>query len=261
MTDHSQKAKSSIKQSKESPGKAQDLLYSQPREAITGFVFDESVVSVFQDMIGRSVPGYSTLLSMFPVIAREFVKPETHCYDLGCSLGASTLAMQQGIDKQGVTILSVDNSRAMVEKCKALVKPYSDKVAINVQEADVCEVRVNNASMVVMNFTLQFIDAARRSALIENIFKGMNKGGVFILSEKIQFDTEMLQHRMTDLHHAFKKANGYSDLEISQKRSALENVLVPESIDAHIERLRSVGFSEAFVWFQCFNFVSLMAIK
>ena len=241
--------------------KKQDQLYSQPREAITSFAFDQSVVDVFEDMIGRSVPGYGTLLSMFPVISRNFVKEDTRCYDLGCSLGASTLAMAQGIDQSDVSILAVDNSSAMVEKCKDAIDKHVSNVAVEVLESDVCELPIENASMVVMNFTLQFIEESLRLGLIKKIYNGMNEAGVFILSEKIELADAVEQDRQISLHHAFKKANGYSDLEVSQKRSALENVLVPETVEQHISRLKAAGFSEVFVWFQCFNFVSIMAIK
>lgn len=239
----------------------QDKLYSQPREAITDFVFDESVVKVFEDMIGRSVPGYSTLLSMFPVLARSFITADSHCYDLGCSLGASTLAMQQGIGQKGVKIIAVDSSPAMTEKCNAIMQRHKNNAQVMVEQANICEINIENASMVVMNFTLQFISEGLRQALVEKIFAGMNKGGVFVLSEKIQTKDQAVQERLTDLHHAFKRANGYSDLEISQKRTSLEKVLVPESVETHISRLKQAGFVEVFVWFQCFNFVSLLAIK
>ena len=239
----------------------QDQLYSQPREAIANFVFDQSVVDVFEDMIGRSVPGYSTLLSMFPVVARYFVKANTRCYDLGCSLGASTLAMAQGIDQADVSIVAADNSSAMLEKCRVLIDQHISNVHVDLSESNICELPIDNASMVVMNFTLQFIEESLRQNLIKSIYTGMNESGVFIFSEKIKLADAVEQDRQISLHHAFKKANGYSDLEVSQKRSALENVLVPETVEQHIARLQSAGFSEVFVWFQCFNFVSIMAIK
>ncbi len=238
-----------------------DQLYAQPREAITQFVFDDSVVSVFEDMIGRSVPGYSTLLSMFPVISRNFVKAGSRCYDLGCSLGAATLAMQRGIDASDVQIVAVDNSASMVDECTALIAAHVSHVDVEVKQADICEIDISNASMVVMNFTLQFIAEPKRNELIEKIYNGLNTGGVFILSEKIKSADIQQNERLIALHHAFKKANGYSDMEISQKRTALENVLIPETVEQHLKRLREAGFSESFLWFQCFNFVSIMAIK
>lgn len=239
----------------------QDQLYSQPREAITGFVFDESVVKVFEDMISRSVPGYSTLLSMFPVLSRYFVTSNSCCYDLGCSLGASTLAIQQGIDKQGVEIVAVDNSPAMIEKCQTLTSEHKGQADVNVLLEDITEIEIENASLVVMNFTLQFIAESFRQSLVNNIYQGMNKGGAFLLSEKIKLSDEKENERLVSLHHAFKKANGYSDLEISQKRTSLENVLIAETVDQHVSRLKKSGFSEVIVWFQCFNFVSILAIK
>jgi len=239
----------------------QDNLYSQPREAISGFVFDDSVVKVFEDMIGRSVPGYTTLLSMFPVLAQSFVKANSRCYDLGCSLGAATLAIQQGIKEKGVEIIALDNSSAMIKKCHTLTSEHRSHAKVTVRQADICESEITNASLVVMNFTLQFIQKEARESLINKIYSGLNPGGAFVLSEKIKCSNSKEQDRLIALHHDFKKANGYSDLEISQKRSALENVLVAETVDQHISRLKQAGFSEVLVWFQCFNFVSFLAVK
>ena len=241
--------------------KPQDKLYSQPREAISDFVFDASVVRVFDDMISRSVPGYSTILSMLPVLVRKYVQPGSRCYDLGCSLGATTLAMRHSIDVPGVRIISVDNSSAMIEQCREYMQRDHADVPVELVCDDINNVAIDSASLVAMNFTLQFIAEDRRLALLQKIHRGLNPVGALLLSEKISFDDAEQQAWMTDLHHEFKKANGYSELEISQKRSALENVLLPESVARHQDRLAKAGFSRVAVWFQCFNFVSLLALK
>ena len=238
-----------------------DKLYSEPREAITDFVFDESVVRVFSDMIGRSVPGYSTILSMIPVLVRRYVQAGTHCYDLGCSLGASTLAMRHSVTVDDVEIVSVDNSPAMIEQCAEFINRDHATTPVRLECDDVCNTQVKNASFAVMNFTLQFIAESQRLSLLKNIHQGMIPGGALLLSEKIVFEQQEHQQWMTELHHEFKKANGYSELEISQKRSALENVLIPETIEAHHQRLKQAGFSDVITWFQCFNFVSMLAVK
>jgi len=239
----------------------QDRLYSQPREAITGFVFDESVVRVFEDMVSRSVPGYSTILSMLPVLARKYVRSHSRCYDLGCSLGAATLALRHSINVPDVEITSVDNSPAMTRQCAAYIEQDHASLPVNVVCADVSDVDLESASFVVMNFTLQFIPENERLSLVKKIYQGLNAGGALLLSEKILFEDPRQQDWMTELHHEFKKANGYSELEISQKRSALENVLRPESVAVHHDRLRQAGFSQVTTWFQCFNFASFLAVK
>jgi len=118
-----------------------------------------------------------------------------------------------------------------------------------------------SASVVVLNFTLQFLKPENRDKIIKNIFAGLLPGGILILSEKVKFEEDGKQTILTDWHHAFKKANGYSDLEIAGKRTALENVLIPETIGQNITRLKEAGFSNVHQWFQCFNFISLVAIK
>ena len=236
-------------------------MYSEPREAIANFVFDQSVVRVFQDMIGRSVPGYSTLLSMLPVIVRRYVQQDSRCYDLGCSLGAATLALRHSINKSAVNIIAVDNSSAMVEQCRDYINKDSAKVPVEIVCDDINNITIEKASIVIMNFTLQFFEKEKRTDLIKKIYQGLKNGGVLLLSEKIEIENKHDQCWMTELHHEFKKSNGYSDLEISQKRSALEDVLVPETVRQHQFRLQQAGFKKTIVWFQCFNFVSILAIK
>ena len=126
---------------------------------------------------------------------------------------------------------------------------------------DILETKLENASIIVLNFTLQFIPKAERTILLQRIYDALIPGGVLILSEKITFADENKNHLFTELHHAFKKSQGYSDLEISQKRTALENVLIPESAETHLQRLHGVGFQKTDLWFQCLNFASFFAIK
>lgn len=135
------------------------------------------------------------------------------------------------------------------------------EVDVELRCADIQSLTLENASMAVLNFTLQFVPLSQRLSVLEQIYKGLNPGGVLILSEKVVFDDEPHNELMIELHHNFKRANGYSDLEIAQKRSALEQVLLPESLATHRSRLRHAGFSSVDVWFQCFNFASLIAIK
>ncbi|HEY9050149.1 MAG TPA: carboxy-S-adenosyl-L-methionine synthase CmoA [Gammaproteobacteria bacterium] len=241
--------------------KLQDGIYKHPREAIGNFVFDESVTRVFEDMISRSVPGYASILSMLPVLVRKYVQANSYCYDLGCSLGAASLSMRHAVNKTNVEIIAVDNSESMISKSRDYIAADKSTVPVNLQCADIRDVVISNASLVVMNFTLQFIQPEHRLDLMKNIYKGLNQGGAFILSEKIITEDAGQQNWMTELHHEFKRANGYSELEISQKRTALEKVLIPDTVEQHKQRLLDAGFSKVMLWFQCFNFVSLLAVK
>ena len=239
----------------------QDSIYASPLEELVDFSFDERVVDVFPDMIQRSVPGYGNIISMIGILAANYAQNNSHCYDLGCSLGAASLSMRQRITQTDCDIIAVDNSAAMIERAQIIFNSDQSNVAINLICADLQDISIENASVVVMNFTLQFIPLAERLALIKRIYEGMKPGGIFILSEKITFDDPATDSFQTDIHHDFKRANGYSDLEISQKRTALENVLIPETLATHQQRLNNAGFESSHMWFQCFNFMSLVAIK
>jgi len=239
----------------------QDRLFSNTLEQIDAFAFNDDVAQVFSDMIRRSVPGYGLTLSMLGVLARQHVTDESSVYDLGCSLGAGIFAMREKIKANSVTIIGVDTSDAMLSRCRDMIEKYDSPIPVELVCGDVRTTPINNASMAVMNFTLQFIPRENRLALLTRIHDGMKPGGVLVLSEKIAFDDEVEDRFQIDMHHAFKRTQGYSDLEISQKRTALENVLIPESIDVHHERLKDAGFSHSYTWFQCFNFSSIIAIK
>ncbi|CCN36861.1 tRNA (cmo5U34)-methyltransferase [Vibrio nigripulchritudo SO65] len=238
-----------------------DTIFSAPIEKIGDFTFDANVAEVFPDMIQRSVPGYSNIISAIGMLAERFVEPQSNIYDLGCSLGAATLSMRRHISKEGCKIIAVDNSEAMVERCKLHVNAYRSDTPVEVIEADIRDIDIENASVVVLNFTLQFLSPEDRQSLLEKIYRGLRKGGILILSEKYVFENDTANELLIDLHHDFKRANGYSELEISQKRSAIENVMRPDSIQMHKDRFESIGFSSNEVWFQCFNFGSMFAIK
>jgi tRNA (cmo5U34)-methyltransferase len=149
----------------------------------------------------------------------------------------------------------------MLDQAGALIAQSGLDKVIELSCADINDVLITNASIVVMNFTLQFIQPEQRLKLLEKIYQGMNPNGILILSEKLSFTREEQQQLLIDMHHFFKKANGYSALEISQKRQSLENVLIPETLDQHQQRLLAAGFKQAEQWFQCFNFVSMVAVK
>ncbi len=225
------------------------------------FRFDAAVARVFPDMIRRSVPGYTTITPMIEVITGQFVQPGTHCYDLGCSLGASTLAMRHGIPYEDCRLIGVDNSADMIERCHHYIALDDHPLPVELRCGDINDTDLSNASVTTLNFTLQFIATEKRLALLRRIADATQAGGALILSEKIRFESDSEQATQTRLHHEFKRANGYSDLEISQKRSALEQVLIPETLAEHRQRLLEAGFSEVMVWYQCFNFVSMLAIK
>ncbi|EKD82723.1 MAG: tRNA (cmo5U34)-methyltransferase [uncultured bacterium] len=238
-----------------------DKIFSAVIDKPQDFVFDERVAAVFPDMLLRSIPGYPAIIGMIETLTTQFAQNNSRLYDLGCSLGASAQSMRKGLRAANCRIIAVDNSRAMIDRCLAMQTGKPDQADIEFYCDDVLNCEIKDASVVVMNFTLQFIDKAQRRELLDRIFAGMRPDGIFILSEKVRFEDPAVNELLIEVYHAFKKANGYSELEISQKRAALENVLIPETIKEHRDRLIRAGFKSADVWFQCFNFMSMLAIK
>lgn len=240
-----------------------DELFAEAREPVD-FRFDEAVARVFPDMVRRSVPGYDAQLAALAAVAREYPQPQTVVYDLGCSLGAATLAMRPHLTAPGVTMVAVDNSPAMLDRARTILEaqPVPPGTApVQLVEADVTTLPLEPTSLVVMNYTLQFIPLEQRAGLLFRIHDALVPGGALVLAEKV-CETEPWRHAQLDaLHLAYKRANGYRELEIAQKRSALERVLLPETPATHHARLREVGFARVTEWFRCLNFVSFLAVK
>ncbi|MFT6407257.1 MAG: tRNA (cmo5U34)-methyltransferase [Arenicella sp.] len=226
------------------------------------FVFDKRVASVFADMISRSVPGYQQILEMLPTLTRRFSTQNSNYYDLGCSLGAGMLAMAEGLGQTSAHLIGVDNSRAMIEQAERnllILEPKS--ASYSLLEQDLLDTKIESAAMVLMNFTLQFVPLIKRDSLIEKIYVGLLDGGSLVLSEKIRFDDDKTNNALIDIHHQYKSDQGYSQMEISQKRDAIVNVLIPETLETHVKRLKNAGFNVVTPWVQNLQFISILAIK
>ena len=235
-----------------------DQIFTKENDLVN-FTFDKSVVNVFDDMVRRSVPGYQSMIEMIGLMVKTYGQNNTNYYDLGASTGAVSLALSINNPHQHNRIIAVDNSIEMVKKCR---NNLDGKISnFDVICSDINDISCENSTIVVLNLTLQFIPVKQRQALINKIYQGLNPGGVLIVSEKIHFDDEKKQTEVTKLHLDFKRANGYSELEIAAKRQSIENVLITDNKKTHFDRLNSAGFSQSLCHFQCLNFASFLAIK
>lgn len=240
-----------------------DNLFATPQTRVADFVFDQHVARVFPDMIKRSVPGYPTIVESIGLIAAHYAQADTVVYDLGCSLGAASQSIRRHVRASGCKVHAIDSAEAMVERCREYLEAqnamFQELAPAEVSLADITEMELAPCSVVVLNFTLQFIAPEQRLALLRRIHEALVPGGVLILSEKLLFSEPATQSSLEALHYAFKRSNGYSDLEISQKRAAIEKVMLPDTLETHTMRLQSAGFSHAHTWFQCLNFCSMIA--
>lgn len=230
-----------------------DRLFAE-RGDLVDFVFDSSVAEVFPDMIRRSVPGYDVVAPLSGLIAAKHLPRGGRCYDLGCSLGAVAHAVLRAVGDMPCEIIAVDNSAAMLEKARAVATRAGVDERIRWVQADVRDLPLEEAAVVVANYTLQFLPPADRLPLLRRIRGVLANTGVLVLAEKLAAG-----EYFEDVHLRFKRANGYSELELAQKRDALEDVMRIDSEQTHLERLRSAGFAHTSVWFRCLNWGSFLA--
>jgi len=226
---------------------------------ISKFTFDQKVVDVFDDMVLRSVPGYKQMIELIGLAGRTYPVINSNVYDLGCSTGAATLSITSNLKSESVKIFSIDNSQEMLHQCS--INLSGIEADIQYICADIENIQFENASLIVLNLTLQFIKPKNRSRLVKRIYDSLLPGGALIISEKIIHENESINKRLIDFHESFKRENGYSETEIAQKRKAIEDVLIPETIEQHLRRLSDAGFEKPLVQMQCINFASFLAVK
>ena len=234
-----------------------DKLFQRQRPQIVDFAFDEAVAEVFPDMIRRSVPGFETVIPLTGLIAAESLPAGGLAYDLGCSQGATTLALLHALGERPCRIVAVDSSAPMLERAAANVTDPR----VTFRRQDIRQTDLAGANVLLLNYVLQFIPPADRQALLNRCCDALAPGGALILSEKIRFDDDGEQVWSEALHIAYKKANGYSDLEVSQKREALERVMIVDAEAEHHQRLEAAGFKTIRTWFRCLNWCSIVALK
>lgn len=225
------------------------------------FVFTERVAQVFDDMLDRSVPFYQEVISAAARLLDIFLAPNDRVIDLGCSTGTTLLQLARLLADRKLRFTGIDNSPAMLEKARLKAEMFSKQDQVSFLVQDIIEIEQPDTGAFLLNYTLQFIRPLRRKEFIHRLFHNLRPGGVLILSEKNISHDPLLNRKYIDIYHRFKLERGYSELEIARKREALENVLIPFSIEENRELLLDAGFTSVETFFQWFNFTSFIAIK
>ncbi len=231
-----------------------DQVYRQQQPHIVDFAFTEEVAAVFPDMIRRSVPGYETMVPVTGLIAARHLGEAGLAFDLGCSLGATSLAILQQNPSPDIRVIGVDNAQAMIDGAqRAITDPRARFVCADLRDCD-----VSGAQIVVLNLVLQFLPPADRLTVLEQVRAQIDPAGLLIVSEKVANSDPQLHELFDTTHLAWKKANGYSELEVSQKRTALENVMRIDTEQTHATRFEEAGFSRVVQWYRCLNWASFL---
>ncbi len=237
-----------------------DQIFKAPLKSIGIFSFNEDVAEVFDDMVSRSVPFYNEVNGIILDIVDKCYQKKSTIYDLGCSTGTTMEMLFKHLKEDCGVLYGCDNSQQMLDKCKQKLK--SKRVTnFKLLCSEIESLEMKKCGLVIMNYTLQFIPIKKRMAVLKKIYSSLNKKGVFIYSEKIVSKSKVIDKLKTDLYYDFKRRNGYNELEISQKREALEKVLVPITVEKHLAMLKRAGFVNVELLFKWYNFACFIGIK
>ncbi len=238
-----------------------DVVFNEKIEKSSDFKFGAQVAQVFDDMVSRSVPYYLEMQRMIGELAGNHAIAGTEVYDLGCSTGSTLITMDPSVAND-VKFVGIDDSQEMLNKCDAKLKELGITREYELRCADLAkDFTINNASVVVLCLTLQFVRPMHREQLLKRVFAGLNPGGALILVEKILGEESRFNRDFIEYYYNYKRRNNYSELEISQKREALENVLIPYKLSENLLLLKEVGFSHTEIFFKWYNFTGIIAIK
>ena len=223
------------------------------------FEFDESVASVFDDMLNRSVPFYKEVLDLTTSFALKYLKNDSRVYDLGCSTASTLINIAKKSKDMNLDLIGIDSSSAMLKRANNKANAYN--IDLTLLNDDIFNINFKTSSVIISNYTLQFIRPLKREKLIKKIYDSLEVGGVFIFSEKTISEEKILNKQFIDKYYEFKKTQGYSEFEISQKREALENVLIPYTYDENKKMILDAGFVHFDCIFKWINFATFIAIK
>ena len=238
-----------------------DTLYRKPL-ANHDFQFDEKVAVVFEDMANRSIPGYGEICQGITSMVQNHAldRDSLTIYDLGCATGSLSLSLLTAI-KKPIKLIAVDCSSAMLNRAKARIESFKQQHDIQFVEQSIESLEINKADVVILNFTLQFLSPQKRDDVVRAIYEALNDQALLILSEKTHVVVAEQQAQLQKLHLDFKRQMGYSELEISQKRQSLENIMQTETLEMHIERLQKAQFNHPVCWYYNRSFASFVAYK
>lgn len=241
---------------------AKDVLFKTMKKAKGSFTFDEKTANVFDDMLSRSVPFYSEIQRMITELTKSFIRRKSNVYDIGCSTGTTLINLAKTIDKKEIKLIGVDFSEAMLRKARGKLKKNNVLNRCVLINADLnLDFEIKNASVVIMNLTLQFIKPAKRYSVVSKIFNGLRRGGCLIFVEKILSNDVTFNRKFVKFYDDFKKRNNYSNPEILKKKAALENVLIPYGYDENVRLLKKIGFKPVDSFFRWYNFCGIIAVK
>ena len=237
-----------------------DKLFNDQNESVD-FTFNEKVAEVFDDMLERSVPCYRQVIDMTAKLVDSFVEDGDLIYDLGCSTGRPLIALAEGLKSKNLHYIGLDSSEAMINKARLKAEMFSRQEQVSFVLADITTAQLDSCRAVLLNYTLQFLRPLQRVDFLKKIYQALKPGGILIVSEKIISHHSSLNRSFIDIYLDFKRKQGYSEIEITKKREALENILIPFSIEENRAQLQKAGFTSCESFFQWFNFVSFAAVK
>lgn len=245
--------------------KPKDEIYSRPEERIAPFEFNDRVAHVFDDMAERSIPHYREVQRIIATLVRTYYQEGSVLYDLGCSTGTTLVLSAQSLEEWNQNeyhLVGIDSSSAMCDEAREkILKTGLDSEKVQVFHNDLMNASLDKASVVILNYTLQFIKPMMREKLIKRIYDSLNHNGILLVSDKTLQSHTDISRSFIDNYYGFKRRNGYSELEISQKREALENVLIPYTVKEEKELFYHCGFESVDSFFSWFNFSSFICLK
>lgn len=243
------------------PRTGADKVFAKPLDQVGDFVFDDAVAAVFDDMVSRSVPQYAEIQRMLAELALAFVSEGSRVYDLGCSTGTTLSALYKTL-RVPAHLIGIDNSEEMLEQCRTKLTSLNLGDSIELRYGDLDEgIEIRDASVVFLVLTLMFVRPLNRENLMRQIHSGMRDNGCLLMVEKVLGDGSLFNRLFIERYYSYKRRMGYSELEISQKREALENVLIPYRLQENRDLLLNAGFRQVDVFFKWYNFAGFVAVK
>ena len=202
--------------------------------------FEFDTIEDFDKHINLSIPSYETLSDVFTGVACAFAQPESSVVDLGCSTGKFLSELPKAND---CNYIGIDKT-----KLKNIHKGFE----LTIGDVEKVLPNLDNVSVVVSMFTLQFMGKLKRKRVLSHIKEKVLEGAIFLVAEKVYLDDPLIQTLVHKMHIQEKRKSFY-DKEILDKDTQLAISMFCKTEKELLEELSEIG-NVSKVW-QSYNFM------
>ena len=204
-------------------------------------------VAAYDDFIPRVVPHYHAVNRLLVDLVPLDREACLSALDIGAGTGAlSALLLERFVN---LTLLAVDMSAAMLERCAARLAPFGARAVLRHGAFPEVDIGAGH-DLVVSSLALHHLSHADKRRGFAAILAALRPGGAFLLRDVVAAATPALESRYRALWRESVAAHGYDDLSWFDEHLDEDN---PAPVPDLLAWLAEAGFENVACHWQHLN--------